>query len=38
MNFVPEGRVKRLVQEAGGSVLSIERRDNINQLYFVARQ
>ena len=38
MNFVPEGRVQRMVQEAGGVVLSIDRRDNINQLYFVARQ
>jgi hypothetical protein len=35
MNFVPEGRVKDLVQAAGGMVLTIERRDNINQLYFV---
>ena len=35
MNFVPEGRVERMVQAAGGKVLTIERRDNINQLYFV---
>jgi SAM-dependent methyltransferase len=38
MNFVPEGEVKRMVQDAGGRVLTIDRRDNINQLYFAARQ
>ena len=38
MNFVPEARVKRMVEAAGGVVLSIERRDNIDQVYYVARR
>ena len=38
MNFVPEAEVKRLVQTAGGLVLSVERRDNIDQVYYVTRQ
>jgi hypothetical protein len=38
MGFVPEGRVKRLIQAAGGVVLSVERRDNIGQVYYVTRR
>jgi SAM-dependent methyltransferase len=38
MNLVSEGKVRRFVEAAGGMVLTIERRDNINQVYYVTRQ
>ena len=38
MNFVPEERVKRLIQGVGGVVLSVERRNNINQINYVTRR
>lgn len=38
MGFVAEGRVKHLIQAAGGVVLSVDRRDNIDQVYYVTRR
>jgi len=38
MNFVPETRVRRLVQAAGGEVLSVERRNSIEQIYYITRR
>ncbi|MBA3444441.1 MAG: methyltransferase domain-containing protein [Gemmatimonadales bacterium] len=38
MNFVPEARVKRIVQAAGGVVVSVERGNDIDQVYYVTRR
>jgi ubiquinone/menaquinone biosynthesis C-methylase UbiE len=39
MNFVPEARVRRVIQAAGGEMLSVERgNDDIDQVYYVARR
>jgi SAM-dependent methyltransferase len=39
MNFVPEAKVRNLIDAAGGKVLSIERGDSaIDQVYYVTRR
>jgi len=38
MNFIPESKVKNLVQAAGGKVVWIERASNIDQVYYVTRR
>jgi ubiquinone/menaquinone biosynthesis C-methylase UbiE len=37
MNFMPEEKVRRLVEAAGGKVVGIERATNIEQMYYVMR-
>jgi ubiquinone/menaquinone biosynthesis C-methylase UbiE len=37
MNFLPEAKVRDLVQAAGGAILSIERMSDIYQIYYVTR-
>jgi SAM-dependent methyltransferase len=37
MNFVPEAKVNRIVQAAGGVVRTVERGEPIDQVYYVTR-
>ena len=37
MSFVPESKVRKLVQNAGGTVLSVERRTHVYHIYYVTR-
>jgi SAM-dependent methyltransferase len=38
MNFMPESKVRNLVEAAGGQVLWIDRGNNIDQVYYVSRR